>query len=126
MIKVVYENLYEEFKNRIPECKEYCRKKEEENLIDGTDGIHVYFSLVVVPYIIKVVVSDNSSVTKRVFDFIEEMAKSNDIKIGEVLDFTILEQILDEDKSVFDRFKKLMLPETILHSEKIEEYFLQE
>lgn len=52
------------------------------------------------------------------------MVKSNDIKIGEVLDFTILEQIIGEDKSVFDRLKKLMLPETILHSEKVEEYFL--
>lgn len=123
---MVYENLYEEFINRIPECEEFCRRKEEENLIDETDGIHIYFSLVVVPYIIEILVSDDLSVGRRNFEFIEEMAKSNDVMISEVLDFTILEQIIDEDKSVFDKFKKLMLPETILHCEKIEEYFHQE
>lgn len=121
---MVYENLYEEFKTRIPECKEFCKKKEKENLIDKTDGIHIYFSLIVVPYIVEILKIDNSAVANKIFQFIEEMAKSNDIKIYEVLDFTILEQIIDEEKNIFYRLKKLMLPETILHCENIEEYFL--
>lgn len=25
---MVYENLYEEFNNRIPECEEFCKRKE--------------------------------------------------------------------------------------------------
>lgn len=121
---MVYENLYEEFNNRIPECEEFCKRKENENLIDKSDGIHIYFSFVVVPYMIEVLANDDLSVTRRIFEFIEEMAKSNDVKIREVLDFTILEQIIDEDKNVFDKFKKYMLPETFLHCEKIQEYFL--
>lgn len=123
---MVYENLYSEFKERVPECKEFCRKKEVENLIDETDGIHIYFGLVVVPYIIEVALSKNESISRKVFEFLEEMAISGDARIDEVLDFTILEQIIDGDKSILDKCKKLMLPQTILHCEKIKEYFLQE
>ena len=44
-----YDKLCVEFKEAIPECKQFCKKKEVENLIDDTAGIHVSFALVIVP-----------------------------------------------------------------------------
>lgn len=47
-----YDDLYKTFKEQIPEGLSFFEMKEKENLIDETDGIHIIFGMVIVPYIL--------------------------------------------------------------------------
>ena len=53
----------------------------------------------------------------------EQMAICEDIKVQEVLDFTILEQLADEGYAKFQEYKKYMGVYTLRHCREIEEYF---
>ena len=85
--------------------------KEKENLIDETDGIHIVFGMVVVPYILYNVQSKNTSEIKRLFSFIENMAMCEDKKINEGHD-------------TLNQCKRYMGMNTLKHCEKVEKYFL--
>ena len=50
---------------------------------------------------------------KKVFSFLEDMAGCEDVKIKEVLDFTVLEQLADEGPDVLERCKQYMREETL-------------
>ena len=50
-----YDELYIQFKEVVPECISFCDKKEKENLIDDTVGIHVSFAMVMVPYLLYII-----------------------------------------------------------------------
>lgn len=118
-----YDKLYTEFKKAVPECINFCKEKEIKNFIDNTVGIHVSFGMVIVPYILCIVDNREDAVIQRVFDFMEQMALCQDIKVQEVLDFTILEQLADEGHGKFQECKKYMKMNTLQHCEKVEQYF---
>lgn len=80
-------------------------RKEIENFVDDTVGIHVSFGMVIVPYILYIVANREETVIQKTFCFMEQMALCQDIKVQEVLDSTILEQIMKDTinfKSVKD------------------------
>ena len=104
------------------ECE--FRKKEKENLIDETDGIHIVFGMVIVPYILHIVQNNKMYEINKVFSFLENMAMCEDVKIKEVLDFTVLEQLADEGHDTLGRCKQYMKKNTLKHCEEIEKYFL--
>lgn len=87
-----YDKLYTEFKAAVPECINFCKDKEVENFIDDTVGVHISFGMVVVPYILYIVDHREEASIKKSFGFMEQMALCQDIKVQEVLDYTILEQ----------------------------------
>lgn len=118
-----YENLYRKFKENIPESIDFCNKKEKENLIDETDGIHIVFGMIFVPFILKVLEEQKTLSIKKVFDFMERMAICEDVKVREVLDFTILEQLADEGHDTLNECKKNMGSVTLQHCEEVEKYF---
>ena len=118
-----YNKLYTEFKIAVPECISFCEEKEIENFIDDTVGIHVSFGMVIVPYILYVVDNQKDKAIQEIFCFMEQMAVCPDIKVQEVLDFTILEQLIDEEHYILQKCKKYMGMNTLQHCEKIEEYF---
>lgn len=118
-----YENLYIEFKSRLSEGKRFFSKKEQENSLDGSDGIHVFFGMVVFPYIVQLVTEKNTVVLKKVFDFMEDMSVSENEKINEVLDFTFLEQIIDTDSDLLTTCKMYMKENTLQHCKTLEQYF---
>ena len=86
---MTYDNLFEDFKEAIPEGMKFYEKKMKECDVDETDGKHVIFAMVIVPYIFHVVQNKEEEIIKKVFCFLEEMAICEDIKVQEVLDFTI-------------------------------------
>lgn len=92
---MVYEDLYRELKKDIPEGIKFYEEKEKENLIDERDGMHVVFG----------------------------MAVCNDIKIKEILKFTILEQIIDGKHDLLEQCKRYMGVQTLQYCEEIEKYF---
>lgn len=118
-----YNKLYTQFKEAIPECIGFCEEKEKENLIDDTVGIHVSFGMVIVPYIFYILDNRETIAIQKSFCFIEQMALCPDIKVQEVLDFTILEQLAGEEYDKFQEYKKYMGINTLRHFEKIEKYF---
>lgn len=89
-------------------------------MIDDTDGMHVVFGMVIVPYILHIVQNKKTSEINKVFSFLENMAIYKDTKVNEVLDFTVLEQLADEDSDKLRQCKKYMGINTLKHCEKIE------
>ena len=120
---MMYETLYGDFIEKIPESEKYCSLKASENLIDDSTGVHVVFGMVIVPYIIEMAEAKNNSILQKVFDFLEGMAECEDVKIREVLDFTILEQLADHGGDIVDGFKPFMKQKTLEHCEAVELYF---
>lgn len=103
-----YNELYKSFKEEIPESYSFFEVKEKENLIDETDGIHIVFGMVIVPYILHIVQNDKMYEINKVFSFLENMAICEDVKIKEVLDFTVLEQLADEGHDILGQCKQYM------------------
>lgn len=118
-----YEYLYNSFKKAVPEGLQFFAQKEKENLIDVTDGIHTIFGMVVVPYIHYIIQNRKVPEIEKCFAFLESMAMCEEVKIKEVLDFTVLEQLVDEGQDVFEECKHYMGIETLKHCEAVEEYF---
>ena len=119
-----YNELYTTFKEEIPEGSSFFEVKEKENLIDETDGIHIVFGMVIVPYILNIVQNNKMLEINKVFLFLENMAICEDIKIKEVLDFTVLEQLVDEGQDILEQCKQYMKKNTLKHCEEVEKYYL--
>lgn len=120
-----YDELYKTFKEEISEGYSFFEIKEKENLIDETDGMHVVFGMVIVPYILYIVQNNKILEINKVFSFLENMAICEDVKIKEVLDFTVLEQLVDERQDVLGQCKQYMKKNTLEHCEEVEKYFLK-
>lgn len=120
-----YDELYKTFKEEISEGYSFFEIKEKENLIDETDGMHVVFGMVIVPYILYIIQNNKTLEINKVFSFLENMAICEDVKIKEVLDFTVLEQLVDERQDVLGQCKQYMKKNTLEHCEEVEKYFLK-
>ena len=118
-----YDELYKKFKIYIPECIDFCKIKEQENMLDDNDGIHVLFGMVIVPYFIYLIDTEEDILIKKVSYFFEHMAETKDVRVQEVLDFTILEQLADEGHDKFEQCKKYMGNRTLEHCISVEKYF---
>lgn len=121
-----YDSLIEDIFNAIPGLREEYNSKAEENLIDEETGVHIVFGVIIVPYLVELLKTENNKckeVLRRTFIFFEEMAKSDDVLIQEVLEFTIIESIIDEGKEVLSNAYKYMLDETKKSSSAVERFF---
>jgi len=119
-----YDTLYETFKKRFPERQSCFEQLERENFVDESDGMHPAFGVVVVPYILQTVREDRLLEIQKIVLFLEEMALCDDADVVDVLDYTVLEQLIDEDHSTLDIFKKYMGEQTLKHCQEIGRYFL--
>lgn len=106
-----YEELYNDFIAMFPEDYCFFKEKENETGADISDGIHVVFGMVVVPYVTKIVNESPDKATKA-FAFFEEMEKSEDSKIAEVLEFTVLEHLLTDDADMASEYADYFGEET--------------
>ncbi|SFU30750.1 DUF7674 family protein [Butyrivibrio sp. INlla21] len=119
-----YMNLYKSFKQENSEGQLFFETKEKENLIDETDGMHVAFGMVVVPYILEIIKNGKESEITKAFAFLEKMALSEEVKICEVLDFTVIEKIADQGHEILNQCKNYMGLNTLKHCEEVEKYFM--
>ena len=119
---VQYDNLYSMFKESVPEGQDFFERREKAGLLDGTDGMHVMFGMVVVPYILHVLQNNKIHEIHEVFSFLEEMATCGDSKVNEILDFTVLEQLTDEGPGVLAQCKRYMGKHTLEHCREVERY----
>lgn len=103
---MTYDNLFENFKEKIPEGMKFYEKKMKECSVDETDGKHVIFAMVIVPYIFHVVQNKEEEIIKKVFCFLEEMAICEDAEVENVLYVTILEDIVNEGPEILQQYKQ--------------------
>ena len=82
-----YDELYKTFKEEIPEGYSFLEIKEKEKLIDETDGIHIVFGMVIVPYILHIVQNNKMLEINKVFSFLKNMAICEDVKKYFVMDW---------------------------------------
>lgn len=62
----------------------------------GTSEGSAKFNMVIVPYILHIVQNSEIHEINKVFLFLGKMAICEDVKVNEVLNFTVLEQLADE------------------------------
>lgn len=120
-----YENILDILFKKISRIKNIYDEKVQEDLIDNETGKHMIFGLVIVPFIItEVNKKTDVTIVNGIFDFLEEMSLCEDVKVRELLDFTILEQFVDEGKEQLDELKKYMRENTLICCLEIEKYFI--
>ena len=107
-----YNSLYREFKKQIPESIPYLKRKESELDFDNTEGQHILFNLAVAPYILMQMQTDNVAVLKKVAYFMEQMEIDINVNVAEVVEQSIIEDLLSNDRELVKKYHDLWGPET--------------
>lgn len=109
-----YQDLYLSFKEMFKEDESMFKTFEEENKLEPDDPqmIHVYFCLVVCPYVYDLLKKDDKEKLKKVFSFFEDMATDPDVEVQGVLQFSVLENITTESEEIYKAAQKYIGPET--------------
>lgn len=118
-----YEDLYKDFLSVFADDQKIIETIAAENAVDEEDGMHIAFGMVVVPFISKLIESNQADKIKRAFSFFEEMAASEDPLISEVLEFTVIEGIIAGGKDFASKCVKYMNPCTYASYEIISRNF---
>ena len=74
--------------------------------------MHVYFGLIVTPYVVSLAKTKQLEKLKKAFQFFEDMAKDTDNEVQGVLQFSVLENLISEKKSVLSLLEKYFGPRT--------------
>ena len=109
-----YKDLYTIFKKEFEEDDVFFKMLEKENRLEPNDSelVHVYFCLVVCPYVYKLIEEHNDSQLKKVFNFFERMANDSDEDTQGVLQCSVLENITTESKDIYKTAQKYIGPKT--------------
>ena len=105
-----YDELYSEFK-KIMNTDELVIIQKNNN-VDESDGMHILFGMVVTPFLEEQLKENNTENLNSIFNFFEDMEKLEDNLIQEVLEFTVLENLLSYDSVTKEKAIKYMRPET--------------
>jgi len=122
MINLKYEEMNSVLSMYFPVLKQLVdfEMNESENYIPGP---HVLYGIVFNPYVKELIKGGNDlQAIKKVFDFFEELANSNDEEVKNLLQVTILEALWDE-KDLYEKACKHMLISTKQINKRIGDYF---
>lgn len=103
---IKYHEAVEELEQRFPEI-EYPLDFEE----NYRDLAYIVYEDIFNKFIIKMFREDNEELLLRIFDYMEEMASSDDIEVRNLLQVGILEELWSE-RLTFNRARKYMWPKT--------------
>jgi hypothetical protein len=120
-----YDSLYKDFTELFPDDKEELDLISRNAAAEESDGMHVMFGMVVVPYILILLKNRDEDKLKKAFDYFEQMSLSEDLRICEVVEFTILEDLISQGNEVVYEFKKYMRKETLECFIAVEKYMMQ-
>jgi hypothetical protein len=120
---LTYKNLIDKFVDNFPEFK---KKAEDEKRWWWNDDneepmLHIFFGDILNPFLTDkaLIKMDDLRLLKRIFGFMEIMAKSEDEDVKGVLTATILER-LGDDKKILKNARSLMGGETLKLSHAVE------
>ena len=117
-----YEELYDEFIKLFPENKGFFLEKEEETGAERSDGMHIMFSFVVCPFLLKIA-DEDSLKTQRAFDFIEQMELDEDSMVANVAEVTVLENLMTDEKGGLNKFGKFLGKESLSTVKHMSQFF---
>src|ERR1700739_3339477 len=95
MTDLAYDRVEQAMKDAVPEVQD----KYPGLLRWHTDppGLNTIFALVLKPVMLPALSSSgNPGLLRRIFDFFEEMARSSDVRVRNLLQVEILEQLVNE------------------------------
>lgn len=109
---MTYNELYKDFISMFPKNLEKIKAIAADSLVEDSDGMHVLFGMVVIPFVKDLLNNNQTDKITTAFEFFENMAKSTDEMISEVLEFTILEDFISDGKEFLSKCLPYMGPET--------------
>ena len=118
---MIYDKLLEETFQRIPEFKTVYAQALAEDGFYADMGMHIIFSNLFMPFFYHLLEyeEENSAILHRIFNFFEEIEKNtteemtaDEVKIAEVLEQSILEDIISHGVPILKKIYHLMGPNT--------------
>lgn len=103
-----YYNLYADFIALFPDDADKFKELSIQADADENDGMHIVFSFIVIPYVLELFKNDDDSKLSKAFSYFEKMASSESADVTEVLEFTIIENLMSNGKSIYDKAKTYM------------------
>lgn len=91
-----YNTLIVDACNQFSKVKELYNEELKKDSLDMDSGHHTFFSFCFVPVLKSGIINSDNNLIRKMFDYIEKMENSEDDNVGEVADFTILEELLDK------------------------------
>ncbi len=119
-----YETLFEEFIKLFPDDEQKLLQIAEKKSVESSDGMHVVFGMVIVPFLMELLEQKNEKKLEKIFIFFEKMAEADDPMISEVLEFTVLEDIISKGKDILDLCKSYMKQRTLDSCFAVEKYMM--
>lgn len=121
---MTYNNLYSDFKAMFPEYADTLDKLALGADADESDGMHIMFSFVVIPFVLELLNKDDTPNLSKAFAYFEKMAVSDSADITEVLEFTVIENLMSNGYHVYNKAKTHM-GQTMLECCKTAEDYLK-
>ena len=115
-------SLYSDFRALFSSDSDRLDQLAQTANADESDGMHILFSFVVIPFVIGLLHENNTEKLTRAFGFFEEMASSDDIAITEVLEFTVIENLMSNGIAIYETAKKYMGTEMLKSCENVSQY----
>ncbi len=107
-----YQNLFKNFINSVPEAEKYCQDIIKSQDIDENDGMHICFGFAVRPYVKQVLLSGDRKTLIKIADYFEKMETSENPLVAEVLEQSVIEHLMAEDRRLIKQFDDVWGPET--------------
>ena len=101
-----YNSLYSDFRTLFSSDGDRLDQLTKAAYADEGDRMHIMFSFVVIPFVIGLLHKNNTEKLTKAFRFFEEMASSDDTAITEVLEFTVIENLMSNGKTVYEQAVK--------------------
>lgn len=118
---ITYANVYSKFKKLFADNDGFLNKTEKENRVDPADGSHVPFEVVVVPFLLHLADTHDEAGLAKAFSFLEQMAVSQDKEVQAVLQFSVLEPLVDNDEN-YAKIKNYLGKETLSYLPYLRQY----
>ena len=91
------DNAYQQFKNEFKDDADFFKERESETGVDDTDGRHIQFGMVVVPYLYHLADIQDEAKVKECFEFFERMSVTSDKGLSAAVQFSILEAVVNNE-----------------------------
>ena len=88
---LTYDTLIEEALEALPLFRERYERETAAGMIDTDDGKHIIFGLVFTPMLEELIRNNTQPELQKALDFLEKMASSEDGRVVEVCDQSVLE-----------------------------------
>lgn len=106
MENIEYANLTDKLLSSVPELKERYERELSRWQGPGQPGQYIVFGFVVKPSVRVLLASDQeAALLKRIFDFFEQMARSPDIQVPNLLGVEIFEWLVGDPTSLATAWK---------------------